>query len=582
MKIESVEMESFGKFSHFSLSFENGINIIKGGNEAGKSTLLAFIRCMLYGFGDNRGDLSVCDRKKYLPWGKDVLEGAMTISAGGKSYRIYRRSGKTQRQDVLEVTNAATGEPENLDPSSLVGIERSGFLKTLCVSQAQTEISGSDSQITSKLMNLAQSGDEDASYEAAMKRLDDAGRVLLYKTGKGGKLYDAKNRLYELTAQKQEVARRQAEIGEKEKELAALNQSLEQQKAALQEESQQEDESEKLLLYQKLAAAKEACGAAKAQYDEAKAQFDQFEGESVPKIEDKPRHSLLWPGIFGVLFILSFIMCFQNKWFLLPSGVFLLLFFLPEVKFRRERKMWNAKCDVYQTRLLEARCLVDEKFDVLTQQQAAVSEIEKELLEKFNPDAAPAKAASAAAKQAFIAQSQRAADLSAWLGAQKAGLRSLDELSSEMEALKENIDRYQHTYDAIEAAKSALQAAFWQMQKDFAPLLNKKCGEILAPITGGRSMLVSAELVPTLDHKNLAYFSEGMKDQVYLALRLALADLILNSDAPLFLDDPFVTYDEGRRNAVFTFLAQQKRQVIYLTCHSVPEMLSGCHVAELS
>ena len=75
----------------------------------------------------------------------------------------------------------------------------------------------------------------------------------------------------------------------------------------------------------------------------------------------------------------------------------------------------------------------------------------------------------------------------------------------------------------------------------------------------------------TLPHEE-AFLSEGTADQLYLALRLALADLLLpQPDAcPLILDDAFLTFDDQRLALalhVMTELAQT-RQILLFTCQS--------------
>ena len=49
MRIDSIYIESFGKFKNYSLDFHDGMNIIYGDNESGKSTIMAFIEMMFYG-----------------------------------------------------------------------------------------------------------------------------------------------------------------------------------------------------------------------------------------------------------------------------------------------------------------------------------------------------------------------------------------------------------------------------------------------------------------------------------------------------------------------------------------------------
>ena len=69
MKLIDLHMNNFGKFHDCSICFEDGLNVIYGKNEAGKSTLHSFIRGMLFGMERQRGRAARTDQfSKYRPW----------------------------------------------------------------------------------------------------------------------------------------------------------------------------------------------------------------------------------------------------------------------------------------------------------------------------------------------------------------------------------------------------------------------------------------------------------------------------------------------------------------------------------
>ena len=69
MKILDLHIDGFGKFHNRDISFSDGLNIVYGKNEAGKSTLHTFIRGMLFGIERQRGRASRNDTyTKYEPW----------------------------------------------------------------------------------------------------------------------------------------------------------------------------------------------------------------------------------------------------------------------------------------------------------------------------------------------------------------------------------------------------------------------------------------------------------------------------------------------------------------------------------
>ncbi|MBR5773370.1 MAG: AAA family ATPase, partial [Clostridia bacterium] len=96
MKIKEIYIRSFGKLKDYKLALTDGLNVLFGENEAGKTTIFNFILAMLYGIANSRGkELSDNIRKRYLTWGEDKIGGTMTIEHGGVTYVIDRRFGKT-------------------------------------------------------------------------------------------------------------------------------------------------------------------------------------------------------------------------------------------------------------------------------------------------------------------------------------------------------------------------------------------------------------------------------------------------------------------------------------------------------
>ena len=89
MIIRKLEIAGFGKFQNFSLEFSPSCNVIYGENEAGKSTIHAFIQAMLYGIPSSPSRKEEFFRhrpfSKNLPFG-----GSLIFSFQGKDYRLSR------------------------------------------------------------------------------------------------------------------------------------------------------------------------------------------------------------------------------------------------------------------------------------------------------------------------------------------------------------------------------------------------------------------------------------------------------------------------------------------------------------
>ena len=89
MKILSLHIDGFGKFHDRDISFEDGLNVVYGKNEAGKSTLHTFIKGMLFGIERQRGRASKNDTySKFQPW---FPEGGQAPVRDQRNLRKRRR-----------------------------------------------------------------------------------------------------------------------------------------------------------------------------------------------------------------------------------------------------------------------------------------------------------------------------------------------------------------------------------------------------------------------------------------------------------------------------------------------------------
>lgn len=132
-------------------------------------------------------------------------------------------------------------------------------------------------------------------------------------------------------------------------------------------------------------------------------------------------------------------------------------------------------------------------------------------------------------------------------------------------------------YSAAVLAQELLVKAKQELQRRFAPRISQRAQEIFASLTGGRyqrialaedlSVSTAAEGEDTL--RGSLWRSDGTADQMYLALRLAVAEE-LTPNAPLVLDDAFVRFDDGRLKEALNILNQtgEGKQVILFTCQS--------------
>lgn len=151
---------------------------------------------------------------------------------------------------------------------------------------------------------------------------------------------------------------------------------------------------------------------------------------------------------------------------------------------------------------------------------------------------------------------------------------ALQRRSSVESELDDALDRYMRlafTARVFETARRRYEA-------DGRPEVVRRAGEYLQQMTAGRYTLMidDSGRLQTVDSahewRSADIWSSGTGDQVYLALRLALAVNFAErtEDMPLILDDIFVRFDEARQRDTLVFLLDfaRTRQVLLFTCHA--------------
>ena len=145
----------------------------------------------------------------------------------------------------------------------------------------------------------------------------------------------------------------------------------------------------------------------------------------------------------------------------------------------------------------------------------------------------------------------------------------------QLEQIKTRIAKLEDTYAALVIAQETLAAARAELQRRFAPRITKQAQKLLSRMTEGRyhsitmgedfSLRAGAGQEETL--YDALWRSDGTMDQLYLALRLAVAEE-LTPKAPLILDDALVRFDDKRMGEAVSILRElaENRQVILFTC----------------
>lgn len=148
----------------------------------------------------------------------------------------------------------------------------------------------------------------------------------------------------------------------------------------------------------------------------------------------------------------------------------------------------------------------------------------------------------------------------------------------EISATREKIAQLNYKAKALKLAHEVLVEAGAEIKRNFAPGLNIRMSSIINGLTGGRyadlrgddklSLMVS---VPEGgDVKSVYALSGATADQMYLALRLAMLDIIMagGESLPVLMDEAFSQFDDKRTALAIKYIFEeyQKKQVLIFTC----------------
>lgn len=111
MKIKQAHIDGFGKWHDQDFNFNDNPQLIYGPNEAGKTTLMAFLVSILFGFVDGRGKKRFA---QYIPKDTSSYGGSVLIEVAGQDYLIKRQPGKKGGKVTVTDSDGHQGDEQML------------------------------------------------------------------------------------------------------------------------------------------------------------------------------------------------------------------------------------------------------------------------------------------------------------------------------------------------------------------------------------------------------------------------------------------------------------------------------------
>ena len=252
MKIKNIKVNAYGNIENKDINLEEGINIIHGANESGKSTLLNYIISIFYGISKNKDGKALSDYEKYKPWNSNEFSGRISYKLeNGEEYEIFRDFNKKNPKiynDKLEDISDRF-ETDKKDGSKFfieqMGIDKQMYLSTVVSTQEEVRLDEKNqNMLIQKIANLAGTGEDNVSYKKPLIKLQEKIRdeIGTNKTSQkpiniiekeiveiNNKIVETekyRNRKYEIDAEKEQILSELKELEQQKQILQELQNSM--------------------------------------------------------------------------------------------------------------------------------------------------------------------------------------------------------------------------------------------------------------------------------------------------------------------------------------------------------------------
>jgi DNA repair exonuclease SbcCD ATPase subunit len=693
MLISQILLKNFGKFKNFTCELTPGLNLIKGPNEAGKSTLADAITAALFLY-PTEGKKEMVGAANWKSKEAPALEA--TFNVGGNSVKLIKdfKTGSVELEDNR--TGVKTEETDYIEKwlAEQLGISSEEIFKaTACISQGElSHIEESFDAIKDKLESLITGGREDQAASQTTARIEKRIKEISGQDGVSGGLLEELNKqademnynierlnraIANLKARRGDLIQVQMAYKNMHEDLEARKERYEKsKKAGKLEEAYIKTSKDYHELEVKMGDIQESLKKIKGLRDRETG-IKKIEAKDVKEIDSihshliymRPKHNELEADrneaknesaaykvgkIYGICAILGFagaiasalsqfdiFFAILKPWSvygLLGSGI-LIVFGLALINSRKHHKKYlkerfekleaklveldtelgrqttflktvltryaadsveDLKRNLWQRDDLEKQIArekeiydsllgentlqdMEQRYESLQQEIEAVKRDKRELSQYIVDEADLARQA-----QVISQYEERRRDLERermvlcqQIETAEGGAELLASFMERREHLKSRAEKLLHDVAILQLTANCVNEARQDVLVSTLDVLNAKTSEIINKLTSGRYSRVrfdksTMKFEIYSDDKGQWLqpekgLSNGTLDQVYLAARLALADIVSeHKNPPMILDDPFVSYDEKRLENAMKVLKDlsANHQILLLTSQS--------------
>lgn len=584
MEIRKLKINGFGKLKDKDIELKEGINIIYGKNEAGKSTLLKFITGMFYGVSKNKNGGNIPEIDKVEPWDNEEFSGKINYVLDNKNeYEVYREF-KKKNPKIFNSNLEDISKDFNIDKTKgnqffydQTGLDESTFITSVITKQGEVKLDDkSQNNIIQKISNILGTGEDTNSYSKIISKLkkklnDEVGT----SNTKEKPINTVEKRINELSIEKEKLEAYQSEQFEIEEEIRKIKldivdnkERLETLKTANIKLETIKSEEGKINVLKKL-------------NEDTKLEIEQLKNESKEKINSLKTNKITLRDkiIIFILIIISAIMFIflRNKYIaILPTLISILYITFIAIKINRNKSELKEEKRKYKDKInnanSKAKAQIEEIKTIENDYNQKLNEIYKQYNIKENENVI----------QEINSLQSKINEKTLKLHTTEIDynninpkLEKLINIEEELESLlNDRKDLKQKSYE-IKKAIETLEMAYNKMKEEITPKFTEKLSDTIKNVSNNKynkvKINISGEIIvedSNGNYINAENLSLGTIDQLYLALRLASIEEITEETMPIILDEAFAYYDNERLKNILEYMSKEykNRQIIIFTC----------------
>lgn len=631
MKIKEIKINNYGILKNKKINFENKLNIIYGKNESGKSTLLNYIKNIFYGISKNKNGKNISEYEKYLPWNEEEFSGKIKYELdNGENFEVFRDFKKKNPKIFNSNLEDVSGQ-FNIDKKDgskffydQTKVDEDMFSSTVLSMQQEVKLSKSDQNVlVQKVANLAASGEDTISYKRALDRLN---RSQLEEVGtersQEKPINKIRKRLEDTLIDIETIKNKKDSLENLQGQIEEIKQEIEKKELknyAILElhkiKSVNEIEKEKIKVKEEINNEKKEkinkLNLEKNELDRKK-EINDLNNKKNIKIKQKNNKKInLIFIIFLIIIILFNLINFifiknkiLNYLLLILIPILLIIFFITK-KINNKKYNLNNKNNInnldeeIENKIINLNTQINILNEEILKQNKIISEennklnlnynlLLENLIKKYNNNEIinlinNLKENSLENINYYIHKNQEEINnkkieknkIDIDIENINNNLENLINLEEEKIKLQKELKQLENKNNSFNIAKEVLQIAYEKMKNNVTPKFTKNLSQTINKISNGKynKVTINDEEGLMVELENGEYItadrlSIGTIDQLYLSLRLSMAEEISEEKMPVILDEAFAYFDDYRLENALKFLVEEleENQIILFTC----------------